>query len=183
MRLTGTPVEGCFIVDPEPRGDDRGFFARIFDEETFRDAGLATHFPQFNNSLSRQAGTLRGLHFQVAPHGEDKLVRCVGGAIYDVVVDLRRASSSFGRWTGAQLTAENRRMMYAPKGCAHGFLTLADDTELIYFASATYSPAAERVVRWNDPTFAIAWPRAPSLMSDKDRNAPDHDAAAQDSGY
>lgn len=174
MNFQGTNVAGCFVVEAAPRVDERGFFARIFDDQEFLQRGLAGHFSQFNNSLSRQAGTLRGLHFQVAPHGEDKLVRCTRGAVFDVAVDVRPQSPTFGAWAGAELTAENRRMIYAPKGCAHGFLTLVDDTELIYFASAPYAGAAERVVRWNDPRFAIAWPRAPTVLSDKDRDAPDY---------
>jgi dTDP-4-dehydrorhamnose 3,5-epimerase len=183
VNFTETDIEGCYLVDPAPRGDDRGFFARMFDEETFRERGLAPHFTQFNNSLSAMAGTLRGLHYQIAPHGEDKLVRCIGGAVYDVVLDLRPASRTFGDWVGAELTAENRRMIYAPKGCAHGFLTLRDNTELVYFASAAYASAAERGIRWNDARFSIEWPRAPQVLSEKDRDAPDYSDQTHAAGY
>jgi len=183
VRFHPTEVEGCFVVEPAPRGDDRGFFARIFDAESFREKGLADQFVQFNNSLSAKAGTLRGLHYQIAPSGEDKLVRCTAGAVYDVVLDLRDASPTFGRWAGAEITAENRRLMYAPKGCAHGFLTLVDDTELVYFASTPYAGPDERIVRWDDPRFAVRWPRAPAILSDKDRDARDYDPTLHASGY
>jgi dTDP-4-dehydrorhamnose 3,5-epimerase len=183
VRLEATEIEGCHIVEPEPHGDHRGFFARIFEAEAFRQNGLADHFVQFNNSLSLEAGTLRGLHYQIAPSGEDKLVRCVGGAVFDVVVDLRERSPSFGRWTAVEISSENRRLLYAPKGCAHGFMTLAPKTELIYFASAPYSAADERVLRWNDPKFSICWPREPTVLSDKDRGGRDYDPPWHASGY
>ena len=183
MKFHPTEVDGCFLIEPTPRGDHRGFFARIFDSEGFREHGLADRFVQFNNSLSRDSGTLRGLHYQVSPAGEDKLVRCIAGAVFDVVVDLRQDSPSFGRWTGAEITAENRHLLYAPKGCAHGFLTLAADTELIYFASSPYAAGDERILRWNDPAFAIDWPHEPAVLSDKDRDAPDYKAATHASGY
>ena len=183
MNFHQTDVQGCFVVEPAPRGDHRGFFSRVFDADVFRERGLADRFVQFNNSLSTEAGTLRGLHHQRAPSGEDKLVRCTAGAVFDVVLDLREGSPSFGRWAGAEITAENRRLMYAPKGCAHGFLTLEPATELVYFASTPYAGPDERIVRWNDPRFSIAWPRDPVVLSDKDRDAPDFDPTLHTSGY
>lgn len=166
-------VKGAYAIDLEKRGDERGFFARVFCVNEFREHGLVTDFAQVNNSLSADPGTLRGLHYQLAPHQETKLVRCVRGALYDVILDLRPDSPSFGVWAGLELTAENRTMMYCPKGCAHGFITLEPDTEAFYFADEFYAPNAERGVRWNDPKFKIDWPREPAIISDKDRNHPD----------
>jgi dTDP-4-dehydrorhamnose 3,5-epimerase len=183
MIFHDTEVAGCFLVEPEPRADERGFFARIFDSAIFQEKGLADRFVQFNNSLSVGAGTLRGLHYQIAPFGEDKLVRCIAGAAYDVVLDLRKCSPTFERWASAELSAENRRLMYAPKGCAHGFLTLLDNTELIYFVSGSYVEMSERIVRWDDPAFGIRWPRNPSVLSDKDRTALDYNPTWYSSGY
>ncbi|HTJ57027.1 MAG TPA: dTDP-4-dehydrorhamnose 3,5-epimerase [Devosiaceae bacterium] len=183
MKFKETEIVGCFIIEPEARGDHRGFFARLFDTEAFSARGLEERFVQFNNSLSIEAGTLRGLHYQVAPAGEVKLVRCVAGAIYDVVVDMRADSPSFLRWTGAELTAQDRLMMYVPKGCAHGFLTLTAHTELVYFASSPYSGESERVLRWNDPCLGIIWPGDPAVLSDKDRDAPDYHPDWHRSGY
>lgn len=183
MNFTRTPIEGCYLIDPEPRGDHRGFFARFFDADAFRAQGIADSYVQFNNSLSTEAATLRGLHYQRSPSGEEKLVRCIAGSVYDVVLDLRRGSPTHGQWTAAELSAENRRLIHVPKGCAHGFLTLEPNTELIYFASAPYAAADEQVVRWNDPALSIAWPQEPAVMSDKDRFAPDYDPSHNDSGY
>ncbi len=177
MIFTETPLPGAWLIDLEKRGDDRGFFARAFCVNEFGKHGLATQFVQVNNSLSAQKGTLRGMHYQLAPKGETKLVRCIRGALYDVLLDLRRDSPTFGKSFGAELTAENRRMMYVPKGFAHGFITLADDTEAFYFVDEFYAPDRERGVRWNDPRFKIAWPIAPVVLSDKDRNHRDFDAA------
>jgi dTDP-4-dehydrorhamnose 3,5-epimerase len=175
--FTETPLAGAFLIDLEKRGDERGFFARAFCENEFAQHGLATRFVQANNSLSRAKGTLRGMHYQLAPKAETKLVRCVRGALYDVLLDLRPGSASFGRSFGAELSAENRRMMYVPKGFAHGFLTLQEDTEAFYFVDEFYAPAQERCVRWDDPRFRIAWPGTPEVISDKDRNQKDFDPA------
>lgn len=177
MIFTETPLPGAFVIDLEKRGDERGFFARAFCEKEFGQRQLATRFVQVNNSLSAQKGTLRGMHYQLAPKAETKLVRCIRGALYDVILDLRPGSATFGRSFGAELSAENRRMMYVPKGFAHGFLTLADDTEAFYFVDEFYGPEQERGVRWNDPKFAIQWPIAPVVLSDKDRGHRDFDAA------
>jgi len=132
---------------------------------------------QVNNSLSAQKGTLRGMHYQLAPRAETKLVRCIRGALYDVILDLRPDSPTFGQSFGAELSAENRRMMVVPKGFAHGFITLADDTEAFYFVDEFYAPEQERGVRWDDPRFAISWPLAPVVLSDKDREHRDFDPA------
>lgn len=171
------------MVSLEPRGDDRGFFARFFCAEEFAGHGLEACFVQINNSVSTYARTLRGMHYQIAPAGEAKLVRCIAGRAFDVVVDMRAGSRSFGRWVGAELTAENRRMMYVPKGCAHGFMTLDDNTEMLYLASAPYAGSYERVLRWNDPAIGIDWPAVPAVLSDKDRDAPDFSPAMHSSGY
>ena len=177
MTFTETDLPGAFVVDLEPRQDDRGFFARAWCETEFAEHGLSTVVAQCNVSFSRKKGTLRGLHYQVAPHAEVKLVRCLRGALYDVIVDLRPASPTYRRWLGVELTAENRRMLYVPEGFAHGFQTLADDTEAFYQVSAAYAPDAERGVRWDDPAFAIEWPDAEgALMSEKDRSWPDFEA-------
>ncbi len=176
MMFTETPLSGAFLVDLERRADERGFFARAFCEREFGARGLATRFVQMNDSVSTRKGTLRGMHYQLAPNAETKLVRCVRGAIHDVVLDLRRDSPTFGRSFGAELTAENRTMLYVPKGFAHGFITLTDDVETIYLVDEFYAPERERGIRWNDPRFAVAWPSPPVVMSDKDRAHPDFDA-------
>jgi dTDP-4-dehydrorhamnose 3,5-epimerase len=172
-----TPLAGAFVIDLEKKGDDRGFFARAFCEREFAAKGLSTRFVQVNNSLSAQKGTLRGMHYQLAPRAETKLVRCIRGSLFDVILDLRKGSPTFGQSFGAELSAENRRMMYVPKGFAHGFITLADDTEAFYFVDEFYAPEQERGLRWNDPRFAIAWPAAPVVLSDKDRAHRDFDPA------
>jgi dTDP-4-dehydrorhamnose 3,5-epimerase len=169
MIFTPTPLAGAYLIDLERKGDDRGFFARAYCELEFEQRGLVKHFCQVNNSLSPTAGTLRGLHYQLAPKAETKLVRCVRGALYDVILDLREGSPTFGQSFGAELSAENRRMMYLPKGCAHGFITLADDTEVFYFVDEFYSPEHERGVRYDDPHFNLKWPLAPTIISDKDQ--------------
>ena len=175
MIFTETPIPGAYLIDLEKRGDDRGFFARLFCRNEFAEHGLETAFVQINNSLSVDRGTLRGMHYQLAPAAEVKIVRCLKGALWDAILDLREGSPTFGRSFGAELTAENRRMMYVPRGFAHGFLTLSGDCEAFYLVSAFYAPATERGVRWNDPKFAIEWPFAPLVISDKDRNRPDFD--------
>lgn len=170
MRFTETELAGAWIVEPEPIADVRGFFARTFDAAEFTRRGLRDAFPQCSVSYNLRAGTLRGMHYQLAPHGEAKLVRCTRGAIYDVIVDLRADSPTRGRWVGAELTAENRRALYVPEGFAHGFQTLADASEVFYQISAPFVPDAARGVRWDDPAFGIAWPHADArVISDRDR--------------
>ncbi len=177
MRFTETPLAGAFLIDLEKREDERGFFARFFCEREFAEAGLETRFVQINNSLSRDHGTLRGMHYQLGESAEVKVVRVLRGALWDAILDLRPGSPTFGQSFGAELTAENRRMMYAPRGFAHGFLTLRPDTEALYLVSAFYDPARERGVRWNDPSFAIGWPAEPVVISDKDAHQRDFDPA------
>ena len=177
MIFTETPLAGAYLIDLEKRGDDRGFFARAFCEKEFSAHGLVNNFVQVNNSLSATKGTLRGMHYQLAPKAETKLVRCIRGGLYDVILDLRKGSPTFGKSFGAELTAENRRMMYVPKGFAHGFITIAPDTEAFYFVDEFYAPDTERGVRWNDPKFKIAWPADPVVLSDKDKGQRDFDPA------
>ncbi len=170
-----TPLTGAYLIEPEKRGDERGFFARVFCENEFAAQSLSTSFVQVNNSLSGDRGTLRGMHYQLPPHSETKLVRCIRGALYDLILDLRPHSPTFGQSFGAELSAENRLMMYVPRGFAHGFLTLAADTEAFYFVDAFYAPDAERGVRFDDPRFDLEWPAAPTNVSDKDRAHRDFD--------
>lgn len=170
-----TPLQGAHTVELEKRGDERGFFARFFCEREFAAAGIETRFPQINNSLTAKKGTLRGLHYQLPPASEAKVVRCLRGSLYDLILDLRPGSPSFGNWFGAVLSADNRLMMVVPRGFAHGYLTLEDDTEALYMSSAFYDPERERGIRFDDPRFAIAWPIVPEEVSQKDRSWPDFD--------
>jgi dTDP-4-dehydrorhamnose 3,5-epimerase len=177
MIFRPTPIAGAFVIDLEKRGDERGFFARAFCQTEFAQAGLATNFVQANDSLSATRGTLRGMHYQLAPKAETKVIRCIQGALWDCILDLRPASPTFGQWFGEELTAANRRTLYAPKGCAHGFITLSDQCEAWYLVDEFYSPEQERGVRWDDPQFAIQWPIPPVVISDKDKNWPDFNSA------
>lgn len=177
MKFHPTRLQDAYTVEIEKRGDDRGFFARVFCENEFDQAGLAPKFVQVNNSLSAKKGTLRGMHYQLPPKAEVKLVRCIRGALWDAILDLRPNTPTFGKWFGAELTAENRLMMYVPRGFAHGMVTLTDDTEALYLVSEFYGPEQERGVRWNDPKFAISWPVEPTEISPKDANWPDFDPA------
>jgi dTDP-4-dehydrorhamnose 3,5-epimerase len=175
MKFHAAPLRGAYTIELEKRGDDRGFFARFFCQREFEAAGIPMPIVQINNSLSAKAGTLRGMHYQLPPAAEIKVVRCIRGALYDVIIDLRPDSPTFGQWFGAELTAENRLMMYAPQGFAHGFITLADDTEAFYLTNAFYAPEEERGIRFNDPRFGVVWPKAPVDVSQKDRDWPDFD--------
>lgn len=177
MKFTETPLVGAWVIDLEKRGDDRGFFARVFCEREFEEHGLVTRFVQVNNSLSADRGTLRGMHYQLPPRAETKLVRCIRGALYDQILDLRPDSPTCGKSFGVELTAENRTMLYVPKGFAHGFVTLEPDTEAFYFVDEFYAPELERGVRYDDPQFDLSWPVEPAVISDKDRERPDYDAA------
>lgn len=167
-------IAGAYVVDLQRHGDDRGFFARAYCGEEFAAHGLASSMPQINMSHSAHKGTIRGMHYQVAPHGEAKFVRCVRGAVLDVMIDLRPDSPTYLEWLGVELTAESRRAVYVPEYCAHGFQTLVDDTEVLYPVSSPYVPAAERGVRWDDPAFGIEWPLPESpTLSPKDAAWPD----------
>ncbi|HKD35475.1 MAG TPA: dTDP-4-dehydrorhamnose 3,5-epimerase, partial [Pirellulales bacterium] len=180
MKFVPTPLHGAYTIELEKRGDHRGFFARFFCEREFGAVGLETRFVQVNNSLTAAAGTLRGMHFQVPPAAEVKVVRCIRGALHDVIVDLRPGSPTYLKSFGADLSAENRVMMYVPRGFAHGFITLSDDAEALYLVSDFYAPELERGVRFNDPRFAIRWPIPPAEMSAKDREWPDFDPTGPD---
>jgi len=168
--LTPTAIAGAYVIDIEPRRDERGFFARTFCREELTAYDLEADVVQANVSWNQQRGTLRGLHYQAVPHEETKIVRCTRGAIWDVLLDLRPASATFGRWHAEELTADNHRMLYIPRGFAHGYLTLADDTEVFYLVGHRYVPESGRGVRWDDPAFAIQWPFQPSVISAADRS-------------
>jgi dTDP-4-dehydrorhamnose 3,5-epimerase len=172
MRLRDIPPFGAVIIEPEPAADDRGLFARLFDVDAFREHGLPTDFAQASTSYNRQRGTLRGLHFQAEPHAETKLVRCTAGALFDVIVDVRPGSPSFGRWQSFELTAENRLTLIVPAGFAHGFETLADGSEVHYQMTRPHVAGAERGIIWSDPDLAIAWPLQPAVLSERDRGLP-----------
>lgn len=173
MIFTETKLKGAYIIEPEKKGDERGFFARSFDNEIFKKNGLNPNVVQCNISYSKTKGTLRGLHFQLPPYQEAKLLRCVRGRIYDVILDLRSESETFKQWIGVELSQDNYKMIYAPEGFAASFQTLTDDVELFYQVSQQYTPEYERGVRWNDPAFKINWPLEPTVMSEKDRTWPD----------
>jgi dTDP-4-dehydrorhamnose 3,5-epimerase len=175
MIFSETDIGGAFLVEVEAIEDERGMFARTFSEEEFSARGLDPRVVQCNLSFNPRTGTLRGLHYQAAPHGEAKLVRCVRGAVFDVAVDLRPDSPTYRRWAAAELSADNRLAFFIPEGCAHGFQTLVEDSEVLYQMSTPYVPGAGRGVSWDDPAFAIAWPSAPRdgrVMSERDAAYP-----------
>lgn len=168
MIFTATSLAGAWHVDVEPRSDERGFFARSYCAEEFARQGLGPELRQCSVSFNDRRGTLRGMHYQAAPHAEHKLVRCTAGAVFDVIVDLRPDSPTFQAWHGVELSADNRRALFVPPGTAHGFLTLSDAAEVYYMISVPHAPEHARGVRWNDPAFAIAWPFEPSILSSRD---------------
>ncbi len=173
MLFLPTDVDGAFVVELERREDERGFFARAFCQDEFSRQGLEDTFVQANVAFNEHRATVRGMHYQLAPHAEAKLVRCTRGALFDVALDLRDTSPTYGRWTGAELTADNGRMLYVPPGCAHGYETLVDGTELFYLTSAAYAPAHERGIRFDDPRYAIEWPDVgEKTISEKDLGWP-----------
>ncbi len=172
MRFIETELKDAYIVDLERHEDHRGFFARAWAEDEFARHGLNSRVVNVNTSYNHTRGTLRGMHFQHAPHAEVKLVRCVRGAIFDVIIDLRPTSPTFKRWIGVELTADNRRALYVPEGFAHGLQTLEDHTDVFYQVSQFYTPGAEGGVRYDDPAFAIEWPLPVSIISDKDLRWP-----------
>jgi dTDP-4-dehydrorhamnose 3,5-epimerase len=172
MRFTPTRLKDAVLIDLEKREDSRGFFARVFCEAEFAAAGLTTRFVQGNCAGSKRAGTLRGLHYQVPPHAEAKLIRCTRGAIYDVLLDLRPDSPTYGRWQGFEIDAAAGRMVYVPEGFAHGYQTLIDDTEVFYLVSHPYTAGAESGVHHGDPEFGITWPLPVTEVSEKDRTWP-----------
>ncbi|MCI0704301.1 MAG: dTDP-4-dehydrorhamnose 3,5-epimerase [Planctomycetia bacterium] len=174
MRFLPTELPGVFVIEPEPRADDRGLFARTYCREEFAAQGLCTDWVQCSVSFNTRTGTLRGMHWQCAPHEEVKLVRCTAGAAFDVVVDFRPGSPTFRKWIAVEITAENRKAVYIPGGCAHGFQTLVDSTELFYQMSAFYVPESARGARWDDPALGIVWPACESrVIADRDLCFPD----------
>lgn len=173
MRFTETELSGAFTIELEPVTDERGFFVRAWCQNEFAKRGLETTIAQCNLSGNSLKGTLRGLHYQATHHEEVKLVRCTRGAVFDVMVDLRRDSETYLKWFACELTEENRKMLYVPKGFAHGFQTLCDGSEVFYQISQFYSPTAARGARWNDAAFGIRWPLPVAAISEKDRNQPD----------
>ena len=173
MTFHETALPGVFEIRLEPIPDARGFFARSWCQKEFESHGLNPRVVQCNVSFNTRKGTLRGMHYQDAPKAEAKLVRCTTGSIYDVVIDLRPQLPTFGRWIAVALAAKERNMIYVPEGCAHGFLTLEDNTEVFYQMSEFYSPESARGLRWNDPAFQIVWPAKIEVISDRDRTYPD----------
>jgi dTDP-4-dehydrorhamnose 3,5-epimerase len=173
MRIEPSVLPGVMLVEIEPHTDQRGLFARTFDAAEFGAAGLTTSWPQCNISWNRRRGTLRGMHFQLPPCEESKLVRVTRGRIFDVAIDLRRDSPTFCRWIGIELSHERRNALLIPAGVAHGFLTLEDDCEIFYMMGEVFVPEVASGVRWNDPALAIAWPFSPATMSERDANWPD----------
>ena len=172
MKFARTNLSGLWVIDLELREDERGFLARTFCEQEFAAHDLNTRWPQCNLTLTKQRGMIRGMHFQADPKPEIKLIRCSAGAVFDVLVDVRRDSPTFGRWEGFELTAENRRTLYVPGGFAHGFQCVTDNCEVFYQMSEFYFPELARGLRWNDPSINIRWPIAEAQLSDRDRNLP-----------
>jgi dTDP-4-dehydrorhamnose 3,5-epimerase len=168
-----TGLQGAYVIEPEPALDERGLFARTYCEREFAARGIRARFVQCSTSFNRRRDTLRGMHYQAEPAAEEKLVRCTRGAIFDVIVDLRPGSVTRLKWFAVELTADNRRSLYVPKNFAHGFKTLADDSEIYYEISAFYEPAAARGLRWNDPAVGIEWPGGSPIMSERDAGYPD----------
>lgn len=173
MIFTETKLAGAFVIEPERRADERGFFARAFCKQEFEAHGLNPEVVQCNVSFNKHKGTLRGMHYQAAPFAEAKLVRCTSGSIYDVIIDLRPASATFKKYFAVELSAENRRMLYIPEDFAHGFQTLQDDTEVFYQMAQGYSAEYARGVRWNDPAFGIKWPKDERIIIQRDQDYPD----------
>jgi dTDP-4-dehydrorhamnose 3,5-epimerase len=173
MKFTETCLKGVFIVEIEKLSDDRGFFARSWCQKEFEAIGLTSRVVQANLSANQKNGTLRGMHYQIAPYQECKLVRYTRGAIFDVIIDLRPDSPTYKQWTGIELTADNYTMLFVPEDFAHGFQTLADDTEVTYQVSQFYTPGSEKGIRFDDPTFGIQWPLAVTIISAKDKSWPD----------
>ncbi len=173
MIFTETKLKGSYVIEPEMQKDERGFLARTFCQEEFRARGLNPRVAQCSISFNKKKGTLRGMHYQAAPHQEAKLVSCISGAIYDVIIDLRPDSTTFKQWVAVELSADNRRMFYIPEGFAHGFQALENHSEVFYQISEFFHPECARGTRWDDPAFGIEWPDDERIISDKDREYPD----------
>jgi dTDP-4-dehydrorhamnose 3,5-epimerase len=172
MKFTETSLKGVYVIDLEPFGDSRGTFMRTFCKREFAVIGHMKEFVQMNHSVNKQRGTVRGLHYQVSPSYEIKLIRCIRGGVLDVVLDLRKDSPTYLQWTGVELSADNRKMIYIPEGCAHGFQTIEDDTELLYHHTMYYSSADERGIRYNDPCVNVSFPLPVAAISEKDLSHP-----------
>ncbi|WP_129727573.1 dTDP-4-dehydrorhamnose 3,5-epimerase [Ectobacillus funiculus] len=173
MKITKTNLEDVVIIEPSLFGDHRGWFMETYSETRFKEAGIALNFVQDNQSFSATKGTLRGLHYQLNPKAQTKLVRCTRGAIYDVAVDIRKGSPSYGKWFGIELTAENKKQLLIPQGFAHGFMTLTDDVEVQYKVDELYAPECDRGITWNDSSIGIVWPiDIVPILSAKDEKAP-----------
>lgn len=172
MKFIESPLRGAFLIELEPARDERGFFAQTWNRAEFLERGLDVELSECAISFNQRRGTLRGLHYQVAPFEETKLVRCTAGAIYDVVVDLRSQSPTYRQWGAFELSAENRHLLYVPKGFAHGLQTLVDATEVAYQMTGRYMPSHARGIRWDDPALGVRWPLPPTLISDRDRAHP-----------
>jgi dTDP-4-dehydrorhamnose 3,5-epimerase len=172
--FTPLPLRGAMLVDLERSEDARGYFARAWCEREFRAAGLNSRLVQASVSYNRRRGTLRGMHYQLAPHAEDKLVRCIQGAVWDVIIDLRPGSPTYLQHRGVELTAARGRALYVPQGFAHGFQSLVDETQLFYQMSQFHEPGAARGIRWDDPLFAIDWPERPPILNQRDATYPDY---------
>ncbi len=174
MIFTETKLQGVYRIDPERIEDERGFFARTFCVNELQNMGLVAHVEQSSISFNPKVGTLRGMHYQAAPHGETKIIRCTRGAIWDCLIDLRPDSATFTQWHAEMLSAENRRLFYVPEGIAHGFITLEPNSEVFYEIASAFVPEAARGVRWNDSSFAVDWPAEPTLISERDASYPDY---------
>jgi len=177
MIFTELPLSGAYLIEMQLHTDERGFLARSYCAEVFTERGLGPELRQCSVSYNARKGTLRGMHYQSAPHEEHKLVRCTAGAMFDVIVDIRASSPTYRRWYGTELTAQNRRSVFVPPGCAHGFVTLTDDTEVYYMISVAHAPEFSRGVRWNDPAFGIEWALPPAVISARDASYPLLDAS------
>ena len=172
MKATETNLQGVYILEPQVFGDARGWFMESWSQRKMEEAGIRAEFLQDNQSFSAQKGTLRGLHYQLNPMCQAKLLRCTRGKIFDVAVDIRKGSPSYAQWTGVELSAENKKQFFIPRGFAHGFITLTDDVEVQYKADNYYAPECDGNIRWDDPEIGIKWPIAPVILSEKDKNAP-----------
>lgn len=168
MKFTETKLKGAYLIEIEKLEDERGFFGRSWCANEMKEHGLNANISQANVSFNKKKGTLRGMHYQIAPYQEAKLIRCSGGSIFDVIIDLRKDSPTYKQWIGVELSSENYKMLYVPEDFAHGFITLEDNTEISYMMSEFYVPGAGATIRWNDPLFNIEWPIEPVLMSEKD---------------
>ena len=177
MIFTETKLKGAYIIEVKRLEDERGFFGRSYCENEFAELGLTTGIKQTNVSYNKKKGTLRGMHMQISPFEETKLIRCTRGAIYDVIIDMREDSETYKQWIGVELTADNYRMLFVPEGFAHGFITLEDNTDITYQVTQFYTPGSERCIRWNDPAFNIKWPMEPVVISEKDQAQPDFEKA------